>query len=96
MTGGDEVPRLSVKIEGVVLPPWIALALGAAAFLSGLALILLWGVTRDMAREIRVLQLHTQDVESVLIRSGAARRDDFAIWGEAPQRTRPPAREQEP
>lgn len=91
----EDQPRLVVKIDGVVLPAWLAVCLGAAAFLAAIALLLLWTITRDMSREIRVLQLHTQDIESVLIRSGTSTRDDFAAWGTAPQRTRPPTREQE-
>lgn len=86
--------HLTVKVEGVVLPGWIAIALVATSILASLALLLTWSVNRELAREIRVLELHVQDVESVLIRSGAAERDDFADWGVAPQRTRPPSREQ--
>ena len=87
--------HLTVKIEGVVLPAWAGIALFLCTVLSVTALIFVMIYCRELGREIRVLQLHVQDVESLMIESGQAKRDDFADWGEAPLRTRPPAREKE-
>lgn len=87
--------HLTARIEGVVLPTWLSVCFAASAAIAAVALLLVWMLTREMAREIRVLELHVQDVEAVMIQQGLAKRDNFAIWGSAPQRTRPPARESE-
>ncbi len=87
--------HLTVKIEGIVLPPWAGMALLLMTVLSVTALLFVWIYCRELGREIRVLQLHVQDVESAMIESGQAQREDFAEWGSAPLRTRPPAREKE-
>lgn len=76
--------HLTTKIQGVVLPTWAAISLAIAAILSTLTLALtILLAAQNLAtitREIRVLQLHTQDIESVLERSGLAHRQDFAPW----------------
>lgn len=102
MSGGRGAPErpaedrhLTVKVEGIVLPRSFALGLLVMTIISAALLLLGVFYCRDLAREIRVLQLHVQDLEAVEIRSGDATRDDFADWGEAPLRTRPPAREKE-
>ena len=87
--------HLTVKVEGIVFPVWVGAGLLLMTILSVAALLFVWIYCRELGREIRVLQLHVQDVESAMIRSGQANRDDFADWGEAPNRTRPPAREKE-
>lgn len=84
-----------VVIPGVVLPGWSVILLALCLVFSAAGFLLAYLQLKETAREIRVLQLHVQDVESVLIRQGVANRDDFAEWGRAPQRTRPPARESE-
>lgn len=84
-----------VVIPGAVLPGWAVILLALCLVFSGAGLLFAYRQLEETAREIRVLQLHVQDVENVLIRQGIANRDDFAEWGRAPQRTRPPAREQE-
>ena len=65
----------------VILPAWLAVLFVVLFLLASIGLLLVWGTIRDEVREIRVLQLHMQDVESVLIQSGIAHRRDFAVWG---------------
>jgi hypothetical protein len=83
---------LTTKIEGVVLPTWLAVALASTAVVAIIALVLLVAVCDRLTREIRVLQLHVQDVEAVLIRERVGTRRDFAEWdaaGPPPQRDLP-------
>jgi hypothetical protein len=35
---------------------------------------------KRLDRETRILAVHAQDIENVLIRQGVAKRDDFAPW----------------
>lgn len=81
--------HLDVKISGVVLPTWVAVTLSVVAAFSAGIILLAVVIFKDAAdslirsqgaqtREIRVLDLHVQDVENVLIRYGLATRDDFA------------------
>lgn len=83
--------HVTAKIEGVVVPVWVAVMLSLSTLLSVIALIASLLVVQFQIREtrtainslrleIRSLQLHTQDVENVLIRSGLAKRSDFAPW----------------
>jgi len=83
--------HLTVKVEGVVMPAWLATLQGAVTILSVLSLLLvvlafvprLDAITArldGLGKEVRVLELHVQDVENVLVRQGVARRDDFAAW----------------
>lgn len=83
--------RLTNIFKGVALPTWLAVVFGAAAFLGALtlAVVLLMvqsalqesaAADRDLAKEIRILQVHAQDIENVLIRHGLAQRGDFAPW----------------
>lgn len=81
---------LVVRVEGVVVPPWVAACVLVAGLLNVLAFGAVTGallLSRSEARaaktEMRLLQLHVQDVESVLIRDGIAKRQDFAAWGQA-------------
>lgn len=92
---GGEGDYLTVKVEGIVLPSWVGAGLLLTTVLSVVALLFVVFYCRDLAREIRVLQLHVQDLEAVEIRSGDAKRDDFAEWGTAPLRTRPPSHDKE-
>lgn len=87
--------HLTVRVEGIVLPAWAGAGLLLTTVLSVVALLFVVTYCRDLAREVRVLQLHVQDLEAVYIRSGNAKRDDFAEWGASSLRTRPPAREKE-
>lgn len=72
----------TTKIEGVVLPTRVAVALGLTALFSALVLIVclfvLNSAVASMTREIRALQIYEQDVENVLIRANLASRPDFA------------------
>jgi len=65
----------------VILPSWLAVLFLGLFVLASVGLLLVWGTIREEVREIRVLELHVQDVESVLIQSGIAHRRDFAVWG---------------
>jgi hypothetical protein len=71
---------LTAKIEGVVLPSWLAISLAASSIVAVLALLYLAAVCGQMGREIRILQLHAQDIENILIRSNLASRKDFPVW----------------
>lgn len=95
----------TTHIRGIVLPQWVAIILGAVAFVSALVLLSAVFLFRDamatmtekqesaladqqkatelLTKEIRLLQLHTQDVQNTLIRHGLARREDFAPWPDA-------------
>jgi hypothetical protein len=77
--------------HGVTLPAWLAISMAAAFILASLTFLLTVIELRDLRgefslkmeeqrREIRMLQLHAQDIENVLIRAGVARRSDFAPW----------------
>lgn len=81
--------HLDVELKGVVLPTWVAVTLSVIAALSAGVVLLAVLIFREAAeslsraqagqmREIRVLDLHVQDVENALIRNGLARREDFA------------------
>ena len=80
----EERLQVSVIVKGIVLPPWVAVCICGAFIVATFALLLVWQASRDEAKEVRLLQLHVQDVENVLIRHGLARREDFATW-QAPQ-----------
>lgn len=71
----------------VMGPSWLAILFVGLFVLSSFALVLVWTsvqeqkeFTRQEIKEIRVLQLHTQDIEVVLERAGIAHRQDFAPW----------------
>ena len=64
----------------VLIPSWVAIAFMSCFVLATVALLLVWEVSGREIRELRSLQLHAQDVENVLIRSGVGRREDFAPW----------------
>lgn len=80
-----------VDVRGVVIPTWVAILLAFIGFSSSVVVLLSVLVFKTAAdnlsksqeaqsREIRVLILHLQDVENVLIRSRLAERKDFAEW----------------
>jgi len=79
-TGREIDVHMVTKIEGVSLPSWLALILAASTFIAALAFLDFSRSVSALVKEVRVLQLHTQDVESVLVRSGIASRKDFATW----------------
>lgn len=87
-TGSHPIPvHLTVSVPGVHLPTWSVFALVGAFILSAVMFLLtiqemrsLREESESLRREIRMLQIHTQDIESVLIRNGSARRSDFAPW----------------
>jgi len=72
----------TVVVKGVVLPTSVAIAMGLAALLSALVLIVSLYVLHSsvslMTREIRALEIYEQDVENILIRANLASRSDFA------------------
>lgn len=76
----QETQRLDVHIHGVVIPSWLAVCLLLVAVLAALSLLLGWRQQATLERELRVLQLHSADIENVLIRQGVADREDFAAW----------------
>lgn len=86
----DDTPRevhLVVHQHGVTIPSWLAISMIAAFVLACLTFLLTISELRamradsdELRREIRMLQLHSQDIENVLIRAGAAQRTDFAPW----------------
>lgn len=63
-----------------MFPSWITVAFIGAFVIASVALILVWEANRELAREVRIMQVHTQDVENVLIRRGIAARQDFVEW----------------
>lgn len=82
-----KVPHITLNIGRgcVVLPSWLA-ALGGVIFLcavlSLLVVLLVAGPQLgNLAKEVRVLGLHVEDVESVLKDHGLATERDFAGWG---------------
>lgn len=77
---GDEKTQVTVEIRGVVMPVWVAVLLACCLIISCLSFLLAYMELRKFSVEVRVLQLHVQDVESVLIREGVASRKDFAEW----------------
>lgn len=72
--------HLVTKIEGVTLPTWLAVALAISAILAAITFLDASRQLASLAKEVRVLQLHAQDIESVLVRNGIAKRSDFATW----------------
>lgn len=79
----------NTKIEGVVIPTRLAfvlVVLFALLFVPPIVVyyqvIELQRMTLRAERETRILALHIQDVENVLIRQGVAKREDFAAWPE--------------
>lgn len=76
----QDTPKLEVHIHGVVIPSWLAVCLLLVAILAAVSLLLSWQQQATLERELRVLQLHSADIENVLIRQGVADREDFAIW----------------
>lgn len=89
-----------MQIPGAVVPGWIAAAVAIALILSALGFLLsiylvadLRAESVELRREMRLLQLHTVDVENVLIRKGAATREDFAPWPQLIRDDPPPEKE---
>lgn len=80
-----------VDVRGVVIPTWVAILLSAIGFSASLVVLLsvliFKGSADELAksqdrqsREMRVIILHIQDIENVLIRARLAERKDFAEW----------------
>jgi len=69
-----------VQFDGVTMPSWAAVALVIASVFS--ATLFLFGIVtiRDLVREVRVLQIHVQDIESALIDAGLVDRRNIAGW----------------
>lgn len=93
---GDDGTRTYVQFSGVHVPGWLAVVVGCALLFSALGLLLSLLVIQNQAREIRVLQLHVQDVQNVMIRNGDATRKDFAEWGSPGGPRTEPERAKEP
>lgn len=82
-----------IDVRGVVIPTWVAILLSVIGFSAAIVVLLsvlvFKGAAEDLtesqasqAREMRVIILHIQDIENVLIRSRLADRKDFAEWAE--------------
>lgn len=89
---------LDVNIRGVVIPTWVAVVLGVMGVAAALVVLLsvvifksaadsLLQSQRDQIKEIRILDVHIQDIENILIRNRMAVREDFA-----PHPSNPPSR----
>lgn len=83
--------RVNFPKNVVTLPAWMGVCLAVTAILSAVALLTVlllinnraeqMAQTQDrMTKEVRVLQVHVQDVENAMIRLGLAHREDFAQW----------------
>lgn len=78
-----------IDVRGVVIPTWVAILLSvmglSASLIVLLSVFIFKSAADDLAKsqaeqtkEMRILSLHIQDIESVLIRSKLAERKDFA------------------
>lgn len=76
-TTGATTSFLKVEIKGVVIPTWLAACFATVSLCSVLALLLVWESRLRIEREIRILQVHAQDIQNVLVRQGIASRTDF-------------------
>jgi len=85
LTDSRERVQLTVILPhgSVMIPSWLMACFLATFLISPLALVLVWNESFQQTKEIRVLQLHIQDLENVMIRSGAATRSDFIRWTDA-------------
>lgn len=72
--------HMVTKIEGVAMPSWLAIVLCATAVMAVLTFLDASRQLVSLVKEVRILQLHAQDIESVLVRQGIAKRSDFATW----------------
>jgi hypothetical protein len=101
----DERPvHLTVQLPSgsSMFPSWLVFVFVGAFVVASVALLLVWQTNRDLAakmqetskelaREIRILQVHAQDLENVTIRDGIATRADFVGWEEGtPKATQSP------
>jgi hypothetical protein len=77
-----------IDVRGVVIPTWVAILLSIMGFSASVVVLLAVMIFKDAAqdlaiaqsmqtREIRILDVHIQDIENLLIRSGLAKRTDF-------------------
>lgn len=89
MSESREHVHLTVTLPSgaVMIPSWLGLLFVLSFLLATFALLLVWQSEQNQIesskqemREIRSLQLHTEDVENVLIRNGLAKREDFILW----------------
>lgn len=78
MNGERRVIR--VQFDGVTMPGWAAVSLVICSVFA--ATLFLFGIVtlRDLVREVRVLQIHVQDVESALIDAHLMERRNIAGW----------------
>jgi len=91
-----EYVHLTVTLpsNSVMIPAWALLLIIACFVVASIGLLLVWDTNRQESREIRSLQLHVQDVENVLIRSGLAHRSDMASWTEPDEPPKPKTRKE--
>lgn len=89
------ITKLDVHIHGVVLPVWFAACLLVIAIASAFILLSQLSQQRTVERELRVLQLHSADIENVLIRQEIGRREDFAEWMESNTTTQDKTKKQQ-
>jgi hypothetical protein len=77
-----------IDVRGVVIPTWVAILLSIIGLSASAVVLLAVMIFKDAAsdlakaqvdqtREIRILDVHVQDIENLLIRSGLAKRTDF-------------------
>lgn len=82
-----------IDVRGVVIPTWVAILLSIVGLSSSLVVLLAVLVFKNAAddlrqsqqqqiKEIRLIDLHIQDIENILIRHGLAKRNDFATGKE--------------
>lgn len=81
--------NLEVNVKGVVIPTWVAVCLAVVTMAAAavvLSAVLIFKTAADslsnsqnnQTKEIRIIDVHIQDIENVLIRNGMAQRSDFA------------------
>lgn|GEM_PF-5764777 len=80
--------QATTKIEGIVVPSWFAVMVGALFLAALFVIALMFNRIGDVhqqdaergkiiEREIRLLQLHAQAVQNTLIQNGRAKLEDF-------------------
>ena len=69
----------TTKIEGVVVPTWVAvLFLAVLVACAGSQVYLSWRV-KDLQRDVNINTIYLRDVGSILIREGMATSRDFEV-----------------
>lgn len=93
MPSTDHRRAVHVQFDGVTMPSWAAASM-VMGFIFAAVLFLFGIVTlRDLAREVRILQIHVQDVESALKERGILDGRDVAGWTAEENRKPPPDKE---